>query len=745
MLPEPGNLRFRRSRRARSRRRYEHGRNRAQHEHDQPDPDRPQVGAIPLGALLFAHRGVDAIELEPVARHLVRLHVLHPGVREAVVLGVVAPDPRRVLARDLQHPVDDLLPLRAVRDVLHPLEEAVVLRVLVVGGVLAAGLRARLRAVQQEHEVLGVRVVRVPAEEEELGVAGADLFLEPVPVARAQLELDVELLELPAVPVEPRLVAGAALNGVEVEHERLPGLRVAPVGVARLREELLRDLDRLAHRPAVHPVVHHRVDARLPLAVAEDPRRDRSHARDAAAVLEDRDELLPVDRDRDRLAELARALGEPADHRVEEVEREVERAGADGGPQLDPALLHLRREARLAFEVDAHRLVEVVGADPRLVVVALQELVPVRDALLLAREDDPVDERRRLAGVGEEPRLAVARLARRRIRLAAEMRVALEDHPGVRVVLGEHVRPGADRPPVEREVAPLVHAALRIELVRLHRQRREERHREPVHELRILALDPHAVGVAVDDLDPGEREAAQIDPRQALVALAELRLVLLHQTGVLGLERVRELLQPDDVLAHVAEDRRVHARVREPLDLVDVVLGGELARAGLREVRERELALDLVLGKVEIERLPARVDGERRVRLIADPRPDADLVLGERHGRRRRIGRKLLPRSVEQPGPRHLERGLRHELVGPLEVVVLERRLVDLLDEAPFVGGVGARRIERLRPVDERAVEEVLSAIGGRIGIVPFRSAARDGGGERDGEERGPGLHGAGV
>jgi hypothetical protein len=124
-------------------------------------------------------------------------------VREAVVLGVVTPYPRCVLARDLQHPVDDLLPLGAVRDVPHALEQPVVLRVLVIRRVLAAGLRARLRAVQQEHEVLGIRVVGVPAEEEELGVAGADLLLEPVPVAGAQLELDVELLELPPVPVEP--------------------------------------------------------------------------------------------------------------------------------------------------------------------------------------------------------------------------------------------------------------------------------------------------------------------------------------------------------------------------------------------------------------------------------------------------------------------------------------------------------------------------------------------------------------
>ena len=326
------------------------------------------------------------------------------------------------------------------------------------------------------------------------------------------------------------------------------------------------------------------------------------------------------------------------------------------------------------------------------------------------------------------------------------MRIPLEHHPRVRVVLGEHVRPGADRPPVEREVAPVVHAALRVELVGFHRQRREERHRQPVHELRVLALDAHAVGVPVHDLDAGEREAPQVDPRQPLVALPELRFVLLREALVLGLERVRELLQPDDVLAHVTEDRRVHPRVRQPLDLVDVVLGGELARAGLREVGERELALDLVFGETEIERLPAGVDGERGVRLVADPRPDADLVLAERHRRRRRVRRQLASRGVEQSSPRHFERRLGDQLVGPLQVVVLERRLVDLLDEAPLVGGVRAPRIERLRPLDERAVEEVLPAVGGRIGIVPLAAAAgeRDRG-ERDGVENRALMHGAGV
>ena len=81
------------------------------------------------------------------------------------------------------------------------------------------------------------------------------------------------------------------------------------------------------------------------------------------------------------------------------------------------------------------------------------------------------------------------------------------------------------------------------------RDRREERHREPVDELRIAPLERHAVGVAVDFFHALERVASQVDPSG--------RIQLLQLLGVLG--------QPDDVLGHQAEDRRVQPRVRRRL------------------------------------------------------------------------------------------------------------------------------------------------------------------------------------
>ena len=352
-----------------------------------------------------------------------------------------------------------------------------------------------------------------------------------------------------------------------------------------------------------------------------------------------------------------------------------------------------------------------------------------------------------LPASASRPASRVPRLALRGIGLAAEVGIALEHHLRVRVVLREHVRAGADRVPVEREVAPVVHAALRVEAVGLHRHRREERHRQPVHELRVLALDADAVGVAVHDLDAGEREAPQVDPGQSLVALPNFASCSFAAL-VLGLERVRELLQPDDVLAHVAEDRRVHARVREPLDLVDVVVGDELARAGLREVGERELALDLVLGKIEVQRLPAGVDGERGMRLVADAGPDADLVVAVGDRRRRRVRRQLASRCVEQPRLRHLRApragSARRAASGSGTAAAARRSAAMKPYSSEVYDCTGSRCFGR--SMNER-VEDVLPAVGGRVGIVPGRAPqpASATAASSDGAEKRAPVHGAGV
>src|SRR5689334_337774 len=82
--------------------------------------------------------------------------------------------------------------------------------------------------------------------------------------------------------------------------------------------------------------------------------------------------------------------------------------------------------------------------------------------------------------------------------------------------------------------------------------------------------------------------------------------------------------------------------------------------------------------------------------------------------------------ALDQARLRSLDRGERDQLVGPLQVVVLERRLVDLAGEDRLVGGVGLHGVEVLRPLREDRIEDVLAALGRRVGIVPDFATARE-------------------
>ena len=88
--------------------------------------------------------------------------------------------------------------------------------------------------------------------------------------------------------------------------------------------------------------------------------------------------------------------------------------------------------------------------------------------------------------------------------------------------------------------------------------------------------------------------------------------------------------------------RSYYVRVREPLDLVDVVGGDQFARAGFREIRERVDAGQLPFVECVIQRLTVRAAREGRMRLVADARPDLDVVVAERDRLDRRVvGQRL--------------------------------------------------------------------------------------------------------
>ncbi len=571
-----------------------------------------------------------------------------------------------------------------------------------------------MRTVEQEEHVLGVGIVRIPAEEEELRVALAHLVLKPVEVGRPHHELHAQLAELLGQPVRARLVAEPARRGVEIQDQRLAGLRVAPLRPARLGEQAARDVHPASARLAVVPFVDHRVDAGLALARAEHPRRDRAHRRHAAAVEEDGDELLHVQRHRHRLAQLARALppfpGVPAPHhRIEHVEAEVEDRRRHGRQQADAARLHLVGQADFAGAGHRHRLVEVVRRHARGIVVALQELVPVRDALPLAREDDLVDEGHGLAAVGQQASLSVRRLALAGVGIRAVIRVAHQHHARVGVVFHQHVRPGADRPPVQRQVA-LGHARLAEEAVGLRRHRPEERHRQPEQELRVGTLQRDAIRVAIDHLDTRQLEPGEIDPPRV-----SLRLV--------GQPHL-QLLQARQVFGHQLEDRRMQPRVRQALDLMHEIGSFQLTRAGLGKIAQ-PADLAQILGRHrQVARRAVIGTGKRRMRLVHHARADADLVDALRHPRRIGRVRQQAAGGIVAAQPRHLGGDARLQRVRPLQIVVLQRRLDDLVQEGRLVLAVGLHRIEMLGALGEGGVQDVLTALARRIGVVPYRPAS---------------------
>ena len=73
---------------------------------------------------------------------------------------------------------------------------------------------------------------------------------------------------------------------------------------------------------------------------------------------------------------------------------------------------------------------------------------------------------------------------------------------------------------------------------------------------------------------------------------------------------------------------------------------------------------------------------------------------------------------------RQLARSEGFQGIRTLEVVILQRRLVDLADEHHFVGRIGLCGVEVLGTFGKHAVQNVLPALGFRIGIIPRRLAA---------------------
>ena len=186
---------------------------------------------------------------------------------------------------------------------------------------------------------------------------------------------------------------------------------------------------------------------------------------------------------------------------------------------------------------------------------------------------------------------------------------------------------------------------------------------------------------------------AEIEERQVAVgrrqALAHRLVDLDHLLAV--------LLQPDDVIGHRRERRRLDPRCGQPADRVDVVVGGQLAGAGLLEVGDLVLVGDVLALQRVIDVVAAGIARERGMRRVPDARLDPDVEHGLRDLVARRVVRQRVPRLVEVVRPGDFLGGAADELVGPLQVVVAVERLVHLVGERRLVVGIGAGRVEVLR------------------------------------------------
>ena len=103
-----------------------------------------------------------------------------------------------------------------------------------------------------------------------------------------------------------------------------------------------------------------RVDPLLAIAIAENAGWQRTLRHLAATVLEDRDELLEIHRNCNRLAQQSRPLTAATHHRVQHVETGIEHRGFDGGTQTDPLFDHRLGQTGLAAAAKLHCLIEAV-------------------------------------------------------------------------------------------------------------------------------------------------------------------------------------------------------------------------------------------------------------------------------------------------------------------------------------------------------------------------------------------------
>ena len=434
---------------------------------------------------------------------------------------------------------------------------------------------------------------------------------------------------------------------------------------------------------------------------------------------EDAVELVPVDGNGQGLTQLAvfeLLLGRVAlaHHRVQPVEahvaaRQVHRAGQQNAFARE-VLVHRGRVFHLdAVGVAVAHLIQLGHIE-----VALAELGVLRHRLFFHAQDQGVDEGRLLAAVIQAAFQLVLGHAFTGVGLATVVGVALEHVAAVLNILGHHVGARAHGPGVERQ-ALAGHAGLGIKGVGLPGNGRQKGHGHPVLPLRILAFDAQTQGVLVHGLRARQGPLAEVQERLVTGGGRKACPKLL----VFSTDELAVVRQAHHVFGKHAKHRRGGARGGVALEGVDVILGHQLARAGALELPGRSTLAQLTGLHVVVEVFALRILGKSWVRLVQDAGLDLELVdaLGNLIGGR--IKRQWPPGVVHIPRRDHGLRGLGHQGVGPLEVVVAVERLVDLVGERGLVAAVGRDRIQvTRRALVEGRVQGVGAAGAIRIGAV---------------------------
>ena len=262
--------------------------------------------------------------------------------------------------------------------------------------------------------------------------------------------------------------------------------------------------------------------------------------------------------------------------------------------------------------------------------------------------------------------------------------------------------PGVERKIVARE--PL----LRVKAVRFGRHGREKGHREPVRKLRVLSVHANFERVRVD-----RAHAPNFVRRQ--VKVARRRRFAPFPTGFLFVGKLcGELVEPHDVVRERTENGTHDPGAREALDAPDVVVGRKFAGRRVLEVGGRALLRRHLERKIVIEKPPVGVFGERGMRCVENPFANRNRVdrLGDRCG----IG------IVGQRPPRCVYVGRVHDalgratdkFVGALQVVVLIKRLIDVVRIDRLIRRVGALRVERSRASPAEGRKERVRSVFGR-------------------------------